>query len=101
EAQGEVGWAARLWGTAEVLREAAGTPMPPVYWAEYEQAVVAARMALGEEAFAAAWTLGRTTSLEHAISEVLRTAGQLPKSELATQLAPVRACGLCPDSVAA
>jgi hypothetical protein len=66
-------WAARLWGTAEVLREAMGTPRHPVYCADYEQAVAAARRELGAEVFAAAWAEGRATSLEQVIDEVLKT----------------------------
>jgi predicted ATPase len=72
-AQGEPVWAARLWGTAEVLREAMGTPRPPVYRADYEQAVAAACRELGEEVFAAAWAQGRATPLEQVIDEVLKT----------------------------
>ena len=71
--QGEPGWAARLWGTAEVLREAIGTPRPPVYHADYEQAVATARRELGEEVFAAAWAEGRATRLVQVIDEVLKT----------------------------
>jgi tetratricopeptide (TPR) repeat protein len=65
--------AAELWGTAEALREAIGTPMHPVYRADYEQAVAAARAALGEEAFTAAWTEGRARPLDQAITNVLKT----------------------------
>jgi len=38
-AQGEFTWAARLLGTAEDLREALGTPLPPVDRAAYERSV--------------------------------------------------------------
>jgi hypothetical protein len=41
--QGERLWAARLWGTAQALRQARGTPLPPVYTAAYDRAVAAAR----------------------------------------------------------
>src|SRR5579863_7459246 len=71
--QGEPGQAARLWGAAEALREAIGAPIHPVYHAEYEQAVNAARTELGE-AFAEAWAEGRATPLQ-VIDEVLKTAG--------------------------
>jgi predicted ATPase/class 3 adenylate cyclase len=65
-----------LWGTAEALRQAIGTPMHPVYHADYEQAVAAARTALGEEAFATAWAEGRTTPLEQFITDVLKMDGE-------------------------
>ena len=64
-----------LWGTAEALREAMGTPMHPVYRTDYEQATIAARAALGEEAFAAAWAEGRATPVEQAITDALSAAG--------------------------
>ena len=50
--QGELVWAARLWGTAEALREGMGTPLPPVSRATYERAVAAARTQLGKQVFA-------------------------------------------------
>jgi len=68
-------WAARLWGAAETLRQHSGAPMPPVYRTDYEQAVVAARTALGEEAFATAWNEGRTMPLEQVITAALQRGG--------------------------
>src|SRR5262249_10621243 len=59
-AQGEVAWAARLWGAAQARRDSRGTPLPPVYRTDYERSVAAARTQLGEKAFAAAWSEGRT-----------------------------------------
>jgi hypothetical protein len=61
--QGELAWAARLWGTAEALREAIGAPLQPVEWADYEQAVATARDHLGEETFASAWAEGRAMTV--------------------------------------
>jgi predicted ATPase/class 3 adenylate cyclase/DNA-binding CsgD family transcriptional regulator len=60
--------AARLWGTAEALREALGAPMYPVDLTEYEQAVAKVRSELGEEVFVTAWAEGRTTPLEQALA---------------------------------
>jgi hypothetical protein len=57
--QGELVWAAQLWGAAEALREAIGIPIPPVYRLEYEQLVAKARAQLGDKAFARAWDEGR------------------------------------------
>jgi ATP/maltotriose-dependent transcriptional regulator MalT len=67
-AQGEPKWAARLWGTADALRDAMGAPMAPVERLDYEQAVAAARAFLGERVFAAAWVEGRTMPLEQALA---------------------------------
>ena len=65
--QGELTWAAHLWGAAEALREAIGTPIPPIYRPGYQQAVAAARSQLGEEDFATAWVQGRSMSPEQAM----------------------------------
>jgi DNA-binding CsgD family transcriptional regulator/tetratricopeptide (TPR) repeat protein len=72
--QGESLWAAQLWGKAETLREAMGTPIPPVYRAGYERAVATARAQLDEKAFAAAWAEGRTMTLD----QVLNAPAKLP-----------------------
>jgi predicted ATPase len=67
--------AARLWGAAEALRAALGTPLPPVDRAGYERAVAAACAALaadspdGTRTFADAWAAGQTLSIEQAIVE--------------------------------
>jgi predicted ATPase/class 3 adenylate cyclase/DNA-binding CsgD family transcriptional regulator len=66
--QGEPAWAAQLWGAAEVLREAMETPIPPIYHADYDRSVAAARAHLGEKAFAAAWAEGRTMTPEQAFA---------------------------------
>jgi hypothetical protein len=64
--------AARLFGAAEELREAMGfRPLWPSERAEHERPVTAVRTALGQEAFAAAWTEGRAMSLEDAIAYAL------------------------------
>ena len=76
-------WAARLWGKAEALRETVGAPMPPVYRADYEQAVAATRTALGEEAFDIARTEGRTMELEQVLSAPV--SGPLPEAAEARQ----------------
>jgi predicted ATPase/class 3 adenylate cyclase/DNA-binding CsgD family transcriptional regulator len=72
-AQGNHAWAAHLWGAAEALREAIGTPLPLVERVPYDRAVEALRTQLGEQAFAAAWVGGRTLSLEQALA----TPGQV------------------------
>ncbi len=71
-AQGTPAWAVRLWGAADALREAMGTPIPPVYRADYERSVAAARAQLGEKAFAAAWAEGRMMTPEQALTPLTR-----------------------------
>jgi DNA-binding CsgD family transcriptional regulator len=66
-AQGEFTWAARFLGTAEDLREALGTPLPPVDRAAYERSVAATHAQLGGQAFAAAWAEGRTMTPAQAL----------------------------------
>jgi predicted ATPase/DNA-binding CsgD family transcriptional regulator len=67
-AQGEGTWAARLWGAAEVLREAIGAPLIPVFRPGYERAVAAVRTRLGGHEFAAAWAEGRAMTPEQALA---------------------------------
>ena len=54
-------------GMAEVLREAIGTPIPPVYRLDYEQAVAKVRARVGDEAFVRVWNEGRSMMPEQAI----------------------------------
>ncbi len=72
--QGEHGWAAQLWGAAELLREETAYPLPPVQRPGYERAVAAARRHLGEQAFSAAWQEGRMMKLEQVLAEPWRVA---------------------------
>jgi tetratricopeptide (TPR) repeat protein len=66
--QGELAWAARLWGAAEGLRQAMGTPLPPVFRAGYERSVAAARTKLGEQVFAGAWAEGSSMTPQEAFA---------------------------------
>ncbi len=63
--------AARLCGAGAALREATGWSLPPAKRAEHDCIVVAARGALGEDAFAAAWVRGYALPLEEAIINTL------------------------------
>jgi predicted ATPase/class 3 adenylate cyclase/DNA-binding CsgD family transcriptional regulator len=63
--------AARLLSAAAALRTHTGYPMSLVDCEDVERAAVAARDALGEPAFAAAWAEGRAMTLEQAIAEAL------------------------------
>ena len=77
--QGDLQWAAQLLGAAEALREAIDVPRLPVDRVSYEQAVAAARVQLGEEAFASAWQEGRTMKLEQAIDDALKSEDKTGK----------------------
>jgi predicted ATPase/serine/threonine protein kinase/DNA-binding CsgD family transcriptional regulator len=85
-AQRQGAWAAQLWGAAEALRDATGIPIPPVELADYERAVSAARVHLGEKAFAAAWAQGRSMTPEQALA----ARGQKPASSQTTTIAPTQ-----------
>ena len=67
-AQGKPGRAVRHWGMAAALREAMGTPIPPVYRADYDREVAAARTQLGEKTFAAGWAEGRMMTLDQVLT---------------------------------
>jgi hypothetical protein len=60
--------AVRLWGAADALREAIGTPIPPVDRADYERSVATARAKIGEQDFAKALAEGRMMALEQVLS---------------------------------
>ncbi len=63
--------AAQLFGAAARLREETGASLLPMVRRENERDVATVRMALGEEAFAAAWREGQSLSRERAISAAL------------------------------
>jgi predicted ATPase len=69
--QGQPERAARLLGASAALREEMGTPLTPVSRTDHDHAVNAARAALGEDAFAAAWEVGHAMSLEDAVAYAL------------------------------
>ena len=77
-AQGELRWAAQLWGAAEALRAAMAVPLAPVDRADYEQAVRVTRAQLGAPAFAAAWQEGRTMTPGQALAAQGRVTSPLP-----------------------
>jgi hypothetical protein len=68
------GWAeraARLLGAAAAAREATGALLPPVEQPDHDATVQAARVALGEAAFATAWAAGQALTLDEAVAEAL------------------------------
>jgi predicted ATPase len=62
-----------IFSAASVHREAMNTPPPPYERDQLEQAMTTARSALGEEAFNAAWSKGRTMTLEQAVAFTIET----------------------------
>ena len=67
--------AARLWGAAEAMRQATGSPISPIEQAEYDHNLDIIREALGAEAFAAAWEEGRAMTLEQVTVYALEDPG--------------------------
>lgn len=67
-AQGSYERAVRLFGAGEALREAVGALIMAAYREDYDRAVEAARAALGDESFRAAWAEGRAMTPDQAIA---------------------------------
>jgi predicted ATPase/class 3 adenylate cyclase len=63
--------AARLLGAAGALRETLGAPQPANEREDTEQAVAAARAALGEAAWTVAYAAGKALTLDEAVAEAL------------------------------
>ena len=55
-----------------------GIVLPPVDRPRHQRALQAAKGALGEEGFAAAWTEGRTRDLETTVQELLAELEEPP-----------------------
>jgi predicted ATPase/DNA-binding XRE family transcriptional regulator len=71
EAQGQVEQAVRLYGAAAALREALGTPIPPVERANHERNLVIAHAQLGGTALRRAWAEGVVMTLDQAAGYAL------------------------------
>jgi predicted ATPase len=69
--------AARLLGAAAALRAAVGRPLTAGDETETEQAIVAARQQLGNDAFTAAWTAGNVMPLADAVAQARALADEL------------------------
>jgi hypothetical protein len=70
-AAGRLERAATILGAAAALREALGTPLPPVERDEHEARLAAVRGGLGEETFHANWNAGRAMDWEQAAAAAL------------------------------
>jgi predicted ATPase/class 3 adenylate cyclase len=68
---GEMERACCLYAAAERIREALGAPRPPRGQMRAEQRLATLREAMGEEAFSAAWDVGRAMADEEAIALAL------------------------------
>jgi predicted ATPase/DNA-binding XRE family transcriptional regulator len=69
-AQGLAERAAWVFGAAAAMREGTGASIQPDERADYDRNLAAARSALGDEAFSAAWAHGQALSLEAVIELV-------------------------------
>src|SRR5579885_2914439 len=63
----KTGYGRRGYGDAPALREAIGSPLPPIERATYELVVAEARKHSDEQEFAKAWEEGRRLSPEQAL----------------------------------
>jgi hypothetical protein len=70
-AQGQPERAARLWGAAQALHQALGSPLVGIEWQGYERHLAVVREVMGEEAFAAAHATGYTLTVEQAVTYAL------------------------------
>jgi DNA-binding NarL/FixJ family response regulator len=70
--------AARLFGAAEALREAAGGRIDLADREPYERNVSETRRALGDEAFSAAWSAGRELTPEQAMGDAWQVESAAP-----------------------
>jgi predicted ATPase/DNA-binding XRE family transcriptional regulator len=69
---GDYETAAMLWGAANKLREATGTPVPRPELADYESALISTRTALGHDDFTESWARGTSISWHEAVELVMR-----------------------------
>ena len=70
--------AARLLGAAAVMREAGGLPSEAAFRAAHGRDLAAARVALGEDAFAACWADGAALPLPAAVAEAIALSAPGP-----------------------
>ncbi|MBI3911739.1 MAG: tetratricopeptide repeat protein [Armatimonadetes bacterium] len=73
--RGQLEHAVRMLGNAAAARDAMATPLPPSDRARHDSTLAVVRTALGEPAFALAWSEGRATPLERAMENVMDEEG--------------------------
>lgn len=66
--------AARLFGSAEALRQVIGISMTPMEQEEYEAELAKLKASTDPEAFAAAWAEGRSFTMEQAVNYAISSA---------------------------
>jgi non-specific serine/threonine protein kinase len=86
-ARGHPEAAVRLFGAAESLCRTIGLKFRPPEQSSYERADSAARAALSEPAFAAAWSQGLAMATEHAIAQAKAIMAELASEVRSTKLA--------------
>ncbi len=91
---GQAKEATRLLGAAEALREARGLALQADHREPHDRCVAAARFALGDEAFAAAWAAGRALSIDQASAEVSAVVAALGTDPKPSRPAPAYPAGL-------
>ncbi len=80
-AEGHYEQAARLCAHAAALRLKAQTPLPPREQKAFENVVLMARSALGEDVFSAAWGQGAVLTPEEGFALALSGIGEMPENE--------------------
>jgi tetratricopeptide (TPR) repeat protein len=70
-AEGQLEWAAQLFGAAEALLEATGAHLAAADRAEWDRNLAAVRAQLDEATFAAAWAEGQAWDLDATVAELL------------------------------
>ncbi len=69
--QGQFSRAARLFGTADTLRQIIGAPLRQTDRADFERDLYLLRLRMGEAEFAQAWSVGSAMTLEQAMAYAL------------------------------
>jgi len=100
-AQGELTWAVRLWGAAEVHREVIGIPLPPVERPAYERNVAEVRNHLGDKTFTAAWLEGRAMTPEQVLAAQSSVVTPQPLSAKQLSTPPAKTTATYPDGLTA
>lgn len=98
-AYGQAEQAAELLGAAVALREALGTPIPPVKQASQEHLLTQVHLALGDTRFAQAWAVGQTLPFAEMLAKALATATGMAQSIPSSAQAegPLRPPGAKPE----